>query len=69
MVATAAGSELGPDEPSGEPRAARFVVAEAAVTEREAPKPELLTYLSFKCIARLTLELSGCRRQSARMTG
>ena len=59
LAETAAGSELGPDKPSAEPRAARREWAQAVETEREPQPLESLTDVSLDCIARLTLELSG----------
>ena len=65
LAETAAGSELGADKPSGEPRAAQRAMAQAAETEREPQPLELLTDPSLECIARLTFDMSGSRRQGA----
>ena len=59
VAETAAGSEPGPDKPSGEPRAAQRERAKAAETEREPQALELLTEPDCDGIARLTFELSG----------
>ena len=63
VAETAAGSELGPDKPSVEPRAAQRETAHAGETEREPQALELLTDPSFDCIARLTFDMSGRNRQ------
>ena len=66
MAETAAGSELGPDKPSAEPRAAQRARAQAAETEGEPQALELLTEPDLDCIARLTFDMSGSHRQAAR---